>query len=196
MNRITEKQAAALAALLRKLSEKSSVVGYLVGLVGYFGVTDTGRVEQIGGVIALVASILLILFNDATVRSMVVANAPTTAEAMEPDPTPVSPDVAQATHTQEFDVSILDKLQLFTKLAPIVTTAVQVAEAVAPDAPGVQKLAKAQAGIAAAVQKANDIQQDVSTLWDVINPLIELAVATVKTTGTATPAASPSPAPN
>lgn len=82
---------------------------------------------------------------------------------------------------KELPVSILDNLSLFSKLAPIVTTAVQVVEVVAPNAPGVEKLSKAKAAVAAAVEKASDIKQSASELWDVIEPLIEMVVAALKT---------------
>lgn len=196
MIQFTEKQLAALSLLLGKLREKTSVLGYLVAALSFFGVNNPGLAEQIAGGIGLAASLILVLFNDATVRSWIVRAAPTPAEAMEPEPVQITTEANVASLLQELPVSILDKLSLFSKLAPIVTTAVQVVEVVAPNSTGVQKLEKAKAGITAAVEKAADIKQSASDLWDVIEPLIELVVAALKTAPATDATAAEAPKPS
>lgn len=188
MIQLTEKQLAALSLLLGKLREKTSVLGYLVAALGFFGVNDPGLAEQIAGGVALGASLVLVLFNDATVRSWIVRAAPIPAEAMEPEPVTIPHEADPPAILQELPMSFLDKLSIFNKLTPIVTAAVQVVETVAPNSPGVVKFEKAKASVAAAI----DIKESASDLWDVIEPLIEMVVAALKPAPT--PVVTPPPA--
>lgn len=110
--------------------------------------------------------------------------------------TPIVATTFVATTSKELPVSFLSSgLSIFSKLAPIVTAAVQVVETVAPNAPGVEKFEKAKAGVAAAVEKATDIKENASDLWDVIEPLIELVVAALKPAPTKAAQAASEPAP-
>lgn len=193
---LTDKQVVAIGRLLAKLSEKSTVVGVLIGVAGAFGVADTGWLEKAGGGLAIAAGVLFTFFNDATVRSWFIRSAPIPVEAMEPEPATISNDAAAAAILQELPVSFLSSgLSIFSKLTPIVTAAVQVVETVAPNAPGVEKFEKAKAGVAAAVEKASDIKENASDLWDVIEPLIELVVAALKPAPTKAAPAAGEPAP-
>lgn len=69
---LTEAQADFISKLLGKLKEKSSVFSYLVGVLAVIGIKDPGVAEQIAGYIALIAALLLLVFNDKFIRSLIV----------------------------------------------------------------------------------------------------------------------------
>lgn len=191
MIQLTEKQFAAISVLLGKLREKTSVVGYIVATLGVFGINNPGLAEQIGGGIALGVSLILILFNDATVRSWLVHAAPVSTEAMEPEPVHVSNPAADAA-TEEADSmsitsvasSLLAKLHAVAALLPLLTTLVQTVEATLPaGTPGATKLKAVEDAVASVYEKEQVAQTTFSEVWPLLSGVASTLVATFKATG-------------
>ena len=198
MIQLTEKQLAALSLLLGKLREKTSVLGYLVAALSFFGVNNPGLAEQIAGGIGLAASLILVLFNDATVRSWLVRAAPTPAEAMEPVPVQIPPTVADAAIAEVNPMSLitiatnaLAKLQAVAALLPLLTTLVKTVETALPvGTPGATKLKAVEDALASVYEKEQLASTSFADVWPLLSGLADTLVATFKATGEFTSAST------
>lgn len=191
MIQFTEKQLAALSLLLGKLREKTSVLGYLVAALSFFGVNNPGLAEQIAGGIGLGASLILVLFNDATVRSWIVRAAPTPAEAMEPVPVEISPTVADAATEEVSPMSfitiasnVIAKFQAVAALLPLLTSLVQTVEATLPaGTAGATKLKAVEDALASVYEKEQVATASFNDVWPLLAGVAGTLVATFKATG-------------
>jgi hypothetical protein len=198
MTKLTEKQAVAISLLAAKLREKTSVVGYVVMILGVFGVNKPDLAEQIGGAFALAGSLVLILFNDKTVHSWIISDAPPPVEAMEPDPVTISPTAVDAAPEEGNPMSfasvassLLAKLQAVAALMPLLTSLVQTVEAALPaGTPGATKLDAVKNAIQSVYEKEQLATASFSEVWPLLSGVVDTLVATFKATGAFTSASS------
>jgi len=178
MNKLSPTAVLLLQKLAGKLTEKSSVVSYLTMLLAVFGIKDGNLAVQIAGGLASIAGIVLFILNDQTLSRLIVSKPVTSGDVVEPKaitiPAPLAPTLAApAAPIEETPMSWLTALAtLLANVNPIAQAAVEavtVVEAIAPNAPGVQKLASAQAYVN---QKLGSVEQDVSAVTTTINGIV------------------------
>lgn len=197
MNKLSPTAVLIIQKLLGKLLEKSSVAGYIVAGLGTLGINNPALGAQAAGWLATVAGIVLFLLNDPTFSRLLVAKPVTSGDVIEPKPITVPAPVAvpapipaaSAAPTEDSSMSLLTSITgVFANLNPVVSAAlnaVTLVEALFPNAPGVQKLAAAQAYVQKAVGTAVDVTSD-----------IEGVLATLKAAGvisSSTTQAQPTP---
>jgi hypothetical protein len=201
MNKLSPTAALLIEKLLGKVTEKSSVISYLTIILAVFGIKDGNVAVQIAGGLASIAGLVLFILNDQTLSRLIIST-PVTGDVVEPNaitiPAPLAPTLAApAAPIEEIPMSWLTALAtLLANVNPIAQAAVEavtVVEAIAPNAPGVQKLASAQAYV---TQKLGSVESTAEEVTSTINsvvaalnaPTMPFAQAKSDATAAATPA--------
>lgn len=147
----------ALTSILSGLTQKSTVIGYATLGLGVFGVSNTALAARIGGLVALVASVVLFVLQDKSITSLFIA--PKIA------PTVPAPKESPMSLLSDFDTIRSD----LEKAAPVVEALIPVVEAIVPSAAtkigAVEALAKAVL--------STGIVADAEGVWAILKPLVE-----------------------
>jgi hypothetical protein len=157
---------AAIRMIASKLTQRSSIAGIVTLVLGIVGINKPELAAQIAGVVASLASIALVLIDDKTFARLLAsgpeqASAPVRAVTTPPPAIPTPPPAASAAPQEATPMSLLSSVAgAFANLNPVVSAAlnaVTLVEALFPTAPGVQKLAAAQAYVGKAIGTAEDV---------------------------------------
>lgn len=166
LHKISPGAAQVISRIVSKLTERSSVLSYVLMLLAVAGINNQGLALQLTGIVVAVAGIVCFALTDKTFSALFVASTP--------QPTALQSLQHHEVMTMSVN-SIFAKLQAVAALLPLVTQLIQQVEAAMP---GFDEATKLNA-VRDALDKAYATEQSLVGSFDEVWPMLSAIVASL-----------------
>ncbi|WP_045736794.1 hypothetical protein [Xanthomonas sp. MUS 060] len=168
LHKISPGAAQVISRIVGKLTERSSVLSYVLMLLAVAGINNQGLALQLTGIVVAVAGIVCFALTDKTFSALFVASTP--------QPIALQPLQHHEVMTMSVSAnSIFAKLQAVAALLPLVTQLIQQVDAAMPGFDDATKLN----AVRDALDKAYATEQSLVGSFDEIWPMISAIVSSL-----------------